>query len=248
MRAGAKHEWLAFSDTPGTHLSRRRVKWRVWDLASHRGSVRATLRSMKDRGTMGLPDRHAVTFAALVFFLAQMAVVIAPTPAAATSRAPWAIAAGSKSTVGGYDFLTDVACSSVRDCTAVGYYYRASNVQTLIERWNGSKWLVTPSPNTNERLDNDLSGIACVSPRSCTAVGYHDDGHAARAAGRAMERRHLVDRAERRRSGRVQRLPQCRLVPLPGRLHRGGSSARHNGQPAVDRALERNRVVHRTRS
>ena len=123
-------------------------------------------------------DRHAVTFAALVFLLAQMAVVIAPTPAAATNRAPWAIVAGSKSTVGGYDFLTDVACISVRDCTAVGYYYRASNVQTLIERWNGSKWSVTPSPNTNELLDNDLSGIACVSARSCTAVGYHYDGHA----------------------------------------------------------------------
>ena len=133
---------------------------------------------MKHQEAKGLPDRHAIMFAAFVLLLARMAVVIAPTPAAAMSRAPWAIAADSKSTVGGYDFLTDVACSSVRDCTAVGYYYRASNVQTLIERWNGSKWSVTPSPNTNELLDNDLSGIACVSARSCTAVGYHYDGHA----------------------------------------------------------------------
>ena len=132
---------------------------------------------MKDREAAALTDRHAVTFAASVFLLAQMAVVIASTPAAAASPAPWAITAGSNSTVGGYDFLTDVACSSVRDCTAVGYYYRASNVQTLIERWNGSKWSVTPSPNTNQLLDNDLSGIACVSARSCTAVGYHYDRH-----------------------------------------------------------------------
>jgi hypothetical protein len=118
-------------------------------------------------------------FAALVFLLGQVALVIAPTPAGATSRARWAIAAGSKSTVGGYDFLTDVACISARDCTAVGYYYyKASNVQTLIERWNGSNWRVIPSPNTNKLLDNDLSGIACVSTRSCTAVGYHYDGHA----------------------------------------------------------------------
>ncbi len=136
---------------------------------------------MKERGTIGLPSRHAAAFAAfaaLAFLSAQMAVAIAPKPAAATSPAPWAIAADPKSTVGGYDFLTDVACISVRDCTAVGYYYRASNVQTLIERWNGLDWSVTPSPNTNERLDNDLGGIACVSPRSCTAVGYHYDGHA----------------------------------------------------------------------
>ena len=133
---------------------------------------------MKDQEKMGFLDRYAVTVAALVFLMAQMAVVIAPTPAGATIRARWAIAADSKSTAGGYDFLTDVACSSVRDCTAVGYYYRASNVQTLIEHWNGSNWSVTPSPNTNKLLDNDLSGIACVSARSCTAVGYHYDGHA----------------------------------------------------------------------
>ena len=127
---------------------------------------------------MGIPDRRAVTLTGLVFLMVQMALVIAPTPAAATSRTPWAIVAAAKSTSSSYDFLTDVACHSLRDCTAVGYYYRASNVQTLIERWNGSKWSVTPSPNTNELLDNDLSGIACVSARSCTAVGYHYNGHA----------------------------------------------------------------------
>ena len=139
--------------------------------------VFATVDSTKKGMKVGA-KREWLAFAALVFVLAQMADVIAPTPAAATSRAPWTIAADSKSTIGGYDFLTDVACSSVRDCTAVGYHYRASNVQTLIERWNGSKWSVTPSPNTSEFLDNDLSGIACVSARSCTAVGYHYDGHA----------------------------------------------------------------------
>ena len=177
MGAGAKPKWLPLRDTPGTHLSWSRVR-RVWDPLTQRSSVGPTPRRRGSLSGFGSARCHAVTFPALVFLLAQMAIVIAPTPAAATSGARWAIAADPESTAGGYDFLTDVACSSVRDCTAVGYYYRASNTQTLIERWNGSKWSVTPSPNTNELLDNYLSGIACVSTRSCTAVGYHYDGHA----------------------------------------------------------------------
>ena len=139
--------------------------------------VFATVDSTKKGMKVGAKRREWLAFAALVFVLAQMADVIAPTPATATSHTPWTIAADSKSTIGAVTTSSPMfACSSVRDCTAVGYHYRASNVQTLIERWNGSKWSVTPSPNTSEFLDNDLSGIACISARSCTVVGYHYDG------------------------------------------------------------------------
>ena len=80
--------------------------------ASSYGSPSATSTAVSTRNSLRQVDstkkrmkigaKHEwFAFAALVFVLAQMAEVIAPTPAAATSRAPWTIAGDSKSTVGG---------------------------------------------------------------------------------------------------------------------------------------------------
>jgi putative hemolysin len=62
-----------------------------------------------------------------------------------------------------------VSCSSAKNCTAVGGYLNASNVdEPLVERWNGAAWTIqTDAAPANTTLD----GVSCTSGTSCTAVG-----------------------------------------------------------------------------
>jgi hypothetical protein len=71
--------------------------------------------------------------------------------------------------------LLGVSCVSPTACTAVGDRLNSQGYsQTLTELWNGTKWSTVPSPNmghgTNE---NFLSGVSCISPTACTAVGQY---------------------------------------------------------------------------
>src|SRR5207244_515528 len=64
------------------------------------------------------------------------------------------------------------------DCWAVGYYQTdASNLQTLILRWNGTSWAIVPSPNPNPLPSQNtlLTGVTCTSATDCWAVGYSYD-------------------------------------------------------------------------
>jgi hypothetical protein len=67
--------------------------------------------------------------------------------------------------------LTGVSCSSPTACTAVGSFSDTSSdlTEPFVEIWNGSTWaLQKPSAGgTGGRL----SGVACVAPGSCVAVG-----------------------------------------------------------------------------
>jgi hypothetical protein len=74
----------------------------------------------------------------------------------------------------GSDFLSSVACTTARSCTAVGY--RANG--TLIESWDGTKWSVASSPNVGPSYEsNQLAAVSCPSARDCTAVGFYTNGH-----------------------------------------------------------------------
>ena len=69
--------------------------------------------------------------------------------------------------------LNDVTCTSATNCFAVGgveTIFDAENRTTLVERWNGTTWSIVHSPNAFEW--DELSGIACASATSCTAVGF----------------------------------------------------------------------------
>jgi hypothetical protein len=69
--------------------------------------------------------------------------------------------------------LNTVACPSSADCTAAGFYVNASGVvQTLAERWNGTRWRIQATPS--QAGDGFLIGVACTSAAACTAVGYSD--------------------------------------------------------------------------
>jgi hypothetical protein len=60
-----------------------------------------------------------------------------------------------------------VSCVSTSDCWAVGYSL-GQDYQGLIEHWNGTNWVVTPTPPQEKSI---LYGVACTSTSDCTAAG-----------------------------------------------------------------------------
>jgi len=88
----------------------------------------------------------------------------------------WSIVSSPDTSSSQDNDLNGVSCFSASSCTAVGDYYTGSYNQTLIEQWNGSAWSIVPSPNTDSTKDNQLTSVSCLSPSSCTAVGYANSG------------------------------------------------------------------------
>lgn len=68
--------------------------------------------------------------------------------------------------------LAAVACGNARACISVGDYTGSIGYLTLAERWNGTSWAIQPTPNPAGEKNDILSGLSCVGPRWCTAVGY----------------------------------------------------------------------------
>ncbi|HEV2375578.1 MAG TPA: hypothetical protein VGS19_25875 [Streptosporangiaceae bacterium] len=68
------------------------------------------------------------------------------------------------------DTLNSVSCLSASDCTAVGFYDAANDLDiALIESWDGSTWSVVPSPSTG--ISDDLNSVDCVTATDCVATG-----------------------------------------------------------------------------
>jgi hypothetical protein len=75
---------------------------------------------------------------------------------------------------GGESVLLGLSCLSASACTAVGYAVGAAGGSTLVESWNGSRWIIVPSPNTGgANAFDQLNSVSCVSVSSCTAVGTY---------------------------------------------------------------------------
>jgi len=73
-------------------------------------------------------------------------------------------------------FLTSVSCASSAACTAVGYDNGPSATVTLAEAWNGTKWLIQPTPNPAGAQQSYMNGVSCSSVAACDAVGYANIG------------------------------------------------------------------------
>ncbi len=70
------------------------------------------------------------------------------------------------------DRLAGISCASAARCSAVGEYQDSSGVEnTMVEHWNGSSWLIQPSPNPSGSVFNELGGISCITATNCVAVG-----------------------------------------------------------------------------
>lgn len=83
--------------------------------------------------------------------------------AAAAPRHPAAASVGGS--------LRGVSCASTSSCVAVG---QRSNLDSLAEKWTGSKWSVVSSPDPSGSATTFLLGVACTSAKSCLAVGSYD--------------------------------------------------------------------------
>jgi hypothetical protein len=71
--------------------------------------------------------------------------------------------------------LHDIFCLSANSCLAVGDSNTtdASSVITsvpLVERWDGQKWTIQPTPPADSDVSRFLS-VSCTSANACTAIG-----------------------------------------------------------------------------
>jgi hypothetical protein len=76
--------------------------------------------------------------------------------------------------------LNAVAATSPTNAWAVGNYYDPVLQEglTLIEHWNGTRWLQVPSPNPSSVGINDLFGVSAVGTNNAWAVGVYHNGAA----------------------------------------------------------------------
>lgn len=107
--------------------------------------------------------------------------------AAAGPGTGWSIVASPNGTRFGDNTLMEVSAGSAASAWAVGYTGGAGTFRTMVQRWNGSRWAVVPSPNVSS-LDNVLSGVDTVSADDAWAVGY-----ANRATSRGLFHRSLIE-------------------------------------------------------
>jgi hypothetical protein len=86
----------------------------------------------------------------------------------------WSMARVTRPTGALESVLDAVSCTSQFACTVVGSSETRSGVfSTLVERWNGSRWSVQPTPRLQY---SELFGVSCGSARACTAVGVSGGG------------------------------------------------------------------------
>ncbi len=73
---------------------------------------------------------------------------------------------------GAYNELSGITALSTNNVYAIGYYSTSTNAyQTLVEHFNGSKWVVMPSANMANTHDL-LNGVTALSANNIYAVGY----------------------------------------------------------------------------
>jgi hypothetical protein len=91
----------------------------------------------------------------------------------------WSITSSPNTTTTDDNDLSAVGCTSSGQCFAVGDHFDPNGqvYQTLIERWDGTSWTISNSPNASTTQHNLLLGVACVPNSQCWAVGiYFNNG------------------------------------------------------------------------
>jgi len=69
-------------------------------------------------------------------------------------------------------FLGGLACTSLTNCIATGWYQDAANkFIPLAERWNGTSWATMSLPTSTGAL---LGRISCINAKDCWAGGRND--------------------------------------------------------------------------
>jgi len=96
-------------------------------------------------------------------------------PAAAGQRAcaGWTVKP-SPST--GSATLSAVAATSAKDVWAVGSFNTGGAFRTLIEHWDGTRWMIVPSPNpaAGFHTTNTLAAVVAITPKNAWAFGFYE--------------------------------------------------------------------------
>ena len=58
----------------------------------------------------------------------------------------------------------------------VGFYFNGTAWQTLVLRWNGTRWAKVSSPDPRTTGYNELDGVSCPSASFCIAAGWYGNG------------------------------------------------------------------------
>jgi hypothetical protein len=125
-----------------------------------------------------VPVRHVLRLFAIRTGTAVVliVVVIAALCQPSVARPPgWTITA-SPNASGGITLLNGVACVRTSFCMGVGYHQSGQGFdefQTLSEMWNGSDWVLIPTPNPGSDIYSVLQGITCLTGNDCVAVGEY---------------------------------------------------------------------------
>jgi hypothetical protein len=71
--------------------------------------------------------------------------------------------------------LGSVSCPALDACVAVGAFAstRLRLVSPLVERWNGARWTIQPTPPLPARSFGELTSVSCATTSSCLAVGVY---------------------------------------------------------------------------
>jgi hypothetical protein len=89
----------------------------------------------------------------------------------------WAIQATPKPAGATGSELLGVSCTSTfltKACTAVGAYTNsAGTTVTLAERWNGTSWVIQPTPAPAGATLSVLGAVSCTSASACEAAGAY---------------------------------------------------------------------------
>ena len=113
----------------------------------------------------------------LVIFLMAFACAGTWGAVPASASTGWVIQPTPNPTGAADSRLAGVSCPSASACTAVGEYSVLSGNPpvekrlTLAERWNGTRWVIQPTPNPTGAEASSLSAVSCTSASACTAVG-----------------------------------------------------------------------------
>src|ERR1700676_4027769 len=80
--------------------------------------------------------------------------------------------------------LDGVSCAVPSTCIAVGgYYVPASNTDlSLAEAWNGSSWVIQPTPNPSGSVTAGFVAVSCPVTTQCESVGGSSPGVAGAAS------------------------------------------------------------------
>lgn len=67
--------------------------------------------------------------------------------------------------------LNSVSCAARAMCVAVGFNAPRETSTSVVDVWQGERWLGQTSPTPLGAVDTSLSAVSCVSRQVCTAVG-----------------------------------------------------------------------------